>query len=119
MEFTVQKRELARILRLVLGRRSVKSCDPYLRLEASAGRLLLSANDMEAEIPALIQREGVCFLLARPLLPLVRTFKQPQLTLAIEPEGLRIESYHASEDLWLALFDNPAQAPRRYAPPAS
>jgi hypothetical protein len=113
VKFTIQKKVLVRLLKVVTPKAIGRKADHYLRIEAWNMRVNLSANQVEAEGPAMITKKGVCFIRYRNLLQVVNSFKGTKdLTVEIEPGGLRIGRFSISEGIWLALFDDPRKAPK-------
>lgn len=116
MKFTMPQRDFASLLKVVTHTASLPKHqrDPHLRMEASNGRLFLNGNEAEANAPADVDVEGVCFLNYRRLLPLVQTFKgEKALTIEVAPGGLRIGNFRISDEIWYAIFDKPEAAPAR------
>lgn len=117
VKFTIPQRDLVKMLKVVTSNPAVsrKNRDPHLRMEASGGLLTLTANESEARALADVDREGVCYINYKHLLPVVQSFKGlSSLTIEVTPSGMRIGSFRLSDGIWHALFDNPATAPKRY-----
>jgi hypothetical protein len=115
MKFTLPKRALVKLLKIVTttpGDPRVGK-DQYLRIEARGATLTMTANEAEVAAPAEIAKEGVCYIRYRNLLPVIQSFKGvKELTIEIAPAGLQIGTFRVSDGIWIALFDNPATAPR-------
>lgn len=115
MKFTLPKRTLVKLLKVV----TTNSSDPwggrdqYLRVEARGATLTLTANEAEAAAPAKVAKEGVCYIRSRNLLPVIQSFTSvKELTVEVDPVGLQIGTFRVSDGIWIALFDNPATAPK-------
>jgi hypothetical protein len=116
MKFTIAQRDLVKMLKHVTSKQAVskKNRDTDLRIEACDGLVTMTANESEAQASATIHKKGVCYIRYRSLLPIIRTFAGTlELSIEIEPDGLLIGSFRISDGIWVALFDNPATAPKR------
>ena len=115
MKFTIQRRQLVGMLKVVLTNPSLAKHDRdrFLRIEAANARLVLKSNKTEAGAAAFITEKGVAFILYHKLLPLIESFKNRRmLTVTIDPDGFHINRFHISSDIWWAIYDNPESAPK-------
>ena len=116
MRFTIQRSDLVRALKLVLTNPSLgrQQRDTFLRIEATYTRLVLSSNQNEMGVPAVVLDSGVAFVRYRKLVPLIQSFKdKKRITITIDATGLRIGDYfNAGADMWWAIYDNPESAPK-------
>ncbi|MDF7824464.1 hypothetical protein P4B35_10605 [Pontiellaceae bacterium B12227] len=116
MKFVIDKKHLVRLLKLA-GHRDMASVsrqkkNQYLRIKAYNMEVELEANGLGISAPAMITEKGVCFIRYKGLLELVQSYKKKKIYMAITPEGLQIETYRASSELWFAIFDDPKIAPQ-------
>lgn len=115
MKFVVDKKQLVRILKIV-NHRDVASVahrkkNQYLRIKACNMEVELQANVVAASMPAMIAEKGVCFIKYRSLLEVVQSFKKKKIYIAVTPEGIQIETFSATDQMWYAIFDDPKAAP--------
>ena len=117
MKFTMNRRLLVKLLKLVLRNPDLPRTqrDTYIRISAYRMRVSLKANQFEAGGPAMITEKGVAFIRHRGLLPVIQSFKGKQtLTVTIDTTGLTIGRLHVSDQIWWAIFDDPETAPKEF-----
>ncbi|VGO22309.1 hypothetical protein [Pontiella sulfatireligans] len=115
MKFVIDKKHLVRMLKIVNHRDmasiSHRKKNQYLRIKAYNMEVELEANGVAISTSAMITEKGVCFIRYRGLLELVQSYKKKKIYIVVTPDGLQIETYHASDELWYAIFDDPKMAP--------
>ena len=117
MKFTIQRKILVRLLKLVLLNPDLDRAhrDVFIRIAAHKMKVILKANMNEAGGPAIITNKGVAFIRYRRLLLVIQSFKHNKwLTVGIDSEGLHIGKLHVSEQIWWAIFDDPETAPQEF-----
>lgn len=123
MLFVVDKPKLKRMIAIARddrSRSSKKKLDPFLRLEAAGGTLLISGDTVEIEIPATVYEPGVLFLrttLFRRMLNAltIDEMKTRFLTFQVHEDGLRFEDVRFGFDrLDMLLYPDPTTAPRHH-----
>jgi hypothetical protein len=110
----MQKKILVRLLKLVLCNPDLdrRQRDTHIRISAHKTRVNLKTNQNEAVGPAIVSDKGVAFVRYRSLLPLIQSFRKRMLTITIDADGLHIDRFHVSKEIWWAIFDDPATAPK-------
>lgn len=113
MKFTIERKALARMLRVLRGDKAAPGS--LLRLSARDGQIVMQTGDTEAGCEGRVLEEGVCFFRAAQFLPLVRSYANAaNLTVEVTPDGIQIGSTKISRGLWeISLFENPDAAPAK------
>ncbi len=117
MKFTIERKALAGMLRVLGACGSKETPNSLLRLAAQNGQVIFQAGDTEAGCEAVVLEEGVCFFRPTQFLPLVRSYASTaSLTVEVTPDGIQIGSTKISRGLWeVSLFQNPQSAPATLA----
>lgn len=121
MRFTVHIPTFLHMVRVVTGPSGmpIGSRDRLLRVSATGGELLISANRSEGGCQAEIAEEGVCFFRYQRLQQLLQGYletvpDQEHLELEITPEGIRVGRTVIDRAGWeVSLFRDPATAPAK------
>lgn len=121
MRFTVHIPTFLHMVRVVTGPSGmpIGSRDRLLRVSATRGELLISANRSEGGCQAEIAEEGVCFFRYQRLQQLLQGYletvpDQEHLELEITPEGIRVGRTVIDRAGWeVSLFRDPATAPAK------
>lgn len=115
MKFTIEKKALVQMVKTVNHRHLAavahRKKNEWLRIEAAGGKVEMQANGVGMGYSAAVREEGVCFIRYRGLLELVQSFSVKEITFAITPEGMAVETWSSGNAAWFALFDDPATAP--------
>ena len=95
MKFTVERIALQRMIEQLKFERGVAGAQQrMLRLSACAARVFVEANNVTAGIEALVMEDGACNVPRMKFLKVLRTFAhKPNITLAADASGLRIEGF--------------------------
>lgn len=116
MKFVIEKKHLVRILKIVSHRDmasvAFRKKNQYLRIKAYNMEVEIAGNGVSIAAPAMITEKGVCFIKYRGLLEVVQSYQKKKIYMAVTPEGIQIETFTASDQLWYAIFDDPKTAPK-------
>ena len=95
MKFIVERIALQRMIEQLKFERGVAGAQQrMLRLSACAARVFVEANHVTAGIEALVLEDGACNVPRMKFLKVLRTFThKPNITLAADASGLRIEGF--------------------------
>lgn len=115
MKFRMDRKSLIKLLKAVNHRDFAMTGhmekNRWLRIAACAGQIGLSANGVAGTAPAEILEEGVCFIWYGKLLKILQSFKTPEITIEVVPEGITIETFSIGSAGWTAIYDKPELAP--------
>ncbi len=95
MKFTVERVALERMVgQLKVERGMTGPRQRMMRLSACAARVFVEANGVAAGIEALVLEDGACNVPRIKFMKILRTFAhKPNITLAADASGLRIEGF--------------------------
>ena len=95
MKFTIERQVLIRMTEQAHGRsRSKKSREASIKLAACAARVFVAGSAATAGYEALVFSDGECFIPAKNLLAVLRTYpNQTNLTITVDARGLHIDQF--------------------------